>query len=35
MLHAAVRQALETDDNLPKGEDKIHEVRELPDWKRW
>jgi len=35
MLHSAVRQALETDDNLPEGTEKIHEVRKSPDWREW
>ncbi len=34
LLHSPVRQALETDDNLPDGQ-KIHEAREEPDWRRW
>ena len=35
MLHSVVRQALVTDDDLPEGATKIHEVREYPDWKQW
>ena len=35
LLHSSVRQALETDDNLPEEQSKIHEVREESDWKIW
>ena len=35
MLHDAVRKALDEDDQIPKGQPKQYEVRELPDWKEW
>jgi hypothetical protein len=35
MLYAAVRDALEVDDNAPEGQAKTYGVRELPDWRRW
>lgn len=35
MMHQGIRNALETDDNLPTKQEKIYCVREFSDWRTW
>lgn len=35
MMHQGIRHALETDDNMSQGQDKVYEVREYQDWRSW
>ena len=35
LLYNAVREALEIDDNLPRGVEKTYNVREFRDFREW